>query len=356
MSLVMNKCLLFTAVLLIAGFSGTPYCRSSNTPEPLEKASGRKVLALKPSISLRDTRSVKDKVKMFEEFSNPSVTSPPPLNPRDRKQEEQSKTSSPGHVKKISRFFQRKKSKDQLPIITREQDKPSSKGSSSSAIIISSSPKSPRNLYNRVTRSRTGGSLEELPKVKVQKKLKKEKGSGSKPPKDFELSAPSVNLELTKQHTLDPKNIEKDWEARIKYFNMVNKTIEEHIKSGTINPADEKYAYVLKGDLVELGEMYVKGMSYLQGKHSLRKQDPMTVASHIQNMGNLLTTVGSEIYWVTGTGSLTIYELKLFETKLADAKKKQEAISAGEDEQENLSKICITHPSPNRKRAHTTKD
>jgi hypothetical protein len=74
------------------------------------------------------------------------------------------------------------------------------------------------------------------------------------------------------------------------------------------------------------------------------------------SMGNLLKTVGSEIYWVTGTGSLTIDELKLFESKLDDAKRKQGAINEGKDKQGTLSKIYITHPSPNRKQARTTKE
>jgi hypothetical protein len=354
MSIVMKNFLL-PIIVLVYGILGSCYSLASNTLDPLEKESGRKVIPLKSSISLRDTRSVKDKVKMFEEFSNSSSPKRLPLKLCEQKQAESLRISSPGHVKKISKFFQRKKSKEQLLLISQGQTTFSSSGSSPSSMFFSPSPKSPRNLYNRLVRSRTGtqDSLEELSKEASRKGKKQEKGSRSRSPKDFELSAPRVNVALTKQHTLNPENIEKDWEDRIKYFTMVKKTIEEHIKTGTINQTDEKYAYVLKGDLEQLEEMYVKGMGYLQGKHSLRKQDPMMVASHIQNMGNLLKTVGSEIYWVTGTGSLTIYELKLFETKLEDAKKRQADVNG--EELSSFSKICITHPSPTRRRAYTTK-
>ncbi|WP_032113969.1 hypothetical protein [Candidatus Paracaedibacter symbiosus] len=344
----MKKFLLLTTVLLIAEVS-TPVYSSDFDKEQIPS----KPSILTPSISLRDTRSVKEKIKMFEEFSNDSSTKILPLGNLGHTQEEQRKITSTGHVSKIKRFFQRNKSREQLPIISQEPKKLSS--TSSSIIISSTSPKSPRNLYNRLLKNNINmsKSLEELPKEEGLKSKKREKGSRSKTSQNFELSSPSVNITLTKQHTLNPENIEKDWEDRIKYFNMVKKTIEEHKKTGTIKQADEKYVYVLKGDLDELETMYVKGMSYLQGKHSLRKQDPMMVASHIQNMGNLLTTIGLEIYWVTGTGSLTIHQLALFETKLNDAKKKQEIMKSGGDEQDSLSKICITHPSPNRRRAHT---
>jgi hypothetical protein len=349
----MKKILLSTTVLLISYIGDVSYSFANDEPLSREEAS-IKVSRLQRSVSLPNTRSVKAKVEMFEKFSKESGGSH--LSKLDSMPEERPKTSSTGYVNKITRFFQRNKSKEQLCVILPENKKLYSKKSEASLLNSTPSSTSPRSLYNRLMKPRlnTQESLEELSQGEPKSK-KKEKGSRSKPPKNFEVSAPSINTLLTKQHTLNLEDIEGDWNDRIKHFDMVKKTIEEHIKTGTISQIDEKYVYVLKGDLEELEKMYIKGMKYLQGENSLRKQDPMTVASHIQNMGNLLTTIGLEIYWVTGSGSLTLHQLTLFETKLKDAKSKQETKITVEEGQEDLSKICITHPSPQRRRAHTTK-
>ncbi|AIK96894.1 hypothetical protein [Candidatus Odyssella acanthamoebae] len=340
-------------VLLMVAICGAPYSFAFEEPA----TSTSKASRLQHSVSLRDTRSdrsVQAKVEMFEKFSKESIGSH--LSKLDSMPEERTKTSSTGYVNKITRFFQRNKSKEQLRVILPENKKLSSNVSSSS-LINASSPKSSHNQYNLSVKNQINlqETLEKLPKKEESKSKKKEKGSRSKSPKNFELSAPSINTLLTKQHMLNTENIEKDWDDRIRYFKIVKRTIKEHIKTGTINPTDEKYLYVLKGDLEELKTMHIKGLNYLKGENSLRRHDPMALASHIQSMGALLKDVGLEIFWVTGSGSLTIHQLTLFETKLKDAKSKQEAITAMGEEQETLSKICITHPSPQRRRAHTAK-
>ncbi|AIL13889.1 hypothetical protein IM40_11125 (plasmid) [Candidatus Paracaedimonas acanthamoebae] len=292
-------------------------------------------------------RSVREKVRMFEEIN--SIPTSSLSKSSEPQKSNETISSSPGHVRKISKIFQRSKSMEQLPKVSRIQKSSPSTGASASAIIPSPSPKSPRNLF-RLLRSRE--SVEDLPNNKINKSQKGSKGSRSKSAKNTEISAPSINTVLTKQHNLSPETIEKDWEDRIRYFNMVKRTIEEHISSGTINEENEKYNLVLKGDLAQLEEMYIRGMSYLHGKHSIRRHDPMMVASHLQNMKNLLDIVGSEIYWVAGEGKLTISQLTLFETKLLDAKQKSSIVNKSSETPELL-QTCITHPS--RKRAHTTK-
>lgn len=325
----------FTLLLLISNFLAG-YCALASK---IEEETGSVVHARK--------KSVRDQVKMFEELNS----IPTSLLSKSSEPQKSNETisSSPGHVRKISKIFQRSKSVEQLPKISRIQKSSPRTGESASAIISSASPKSPRNLF-RLLRSRE--SAEELPNNKINKSQKGSKGSRSKSAKDAEISAPSINTVLTKQHNVSPESIEKDWDDRIKYLDMVKRIIEEHIRSGTINEEDEKYTLVLKGDLAQLEGMYIKGMSYLSGKDSLREHDPMMVATHLQNMKNLLDLVSLQIYWVAGEGKLTISQLTLFETKLLDAKQKSSIVNKN-SETPALPQTCITHPG--RKRAYTTK-
>ena len=321
-------------LLLISKFLAVYGALASNLGDETE----RKV----PALNRINNRSVRDKVRMFEELTSP------PSKSLDSQELNKTILSSPGHVRKISKFFQRSKSAEQL---TKVQKDSSKTGSSVSAIIPSPSPKSPRNLF-RLIKSRE--PAESPLNNKINKSQKGSKGSRPKPSKNVEVSAPSINTALTKQHGLNPESIEKDWEDRIRYLDMVKKTIEEHIKSGTINPEDEKYELVLKGDIAQLEEMYIKGMGYLHGKNSIRKHDPMMIASHLQNMKNLLDIVGAEIYWVAGEGKLTLSQLTLFETKLLDAREKTSFVNKSSETLESPRTTCVTRP--NRTRRHTTQD
>ncbi len=318
--------------------------------EPVSPAG--KPSRLPHSTSLRDTRSVKDRIRIFEEFSGQSRFKAD-HSKISSAEEKKVVPSSPGRVNKIKGFFQRKRSEEKLLKVLQEPKKDSSPplGSSRSS---SSSPQSPSNPYKwGKSRINTSKSLEEIPKEKPKSK-KKEKGSRSKLPKNFELSAPTVNPLLTKQHMLNSENIEKDWEDRIKSFNDLKEKIQEYIKKGIISETDERYIYVLKGDIKQFEDMYIEGMHYIKGKNSLRKQDPLE-ASYIQTMGRWLIEMESVLGWVAGSTDFTSHQLALFNAKLEDAKSKQAGLTSLGEGQENLSKICITHPSLTRRRAHTAK-
>jgi hypothetical protein len=167
------------------------------------------------------------------------------------------------------------------------------------------------------------------------------------------VSAPSINEAATRQHIFALASIEQKLSENIRRFEMVDKTIQCHLeikpnKKPTIDPTDEKYLYVLQGDLRQLQEMYVKGLSYLKGEETLKRYDTPEklqrlaeeIANQIRNMANLLEIVGKEIFWVTGTGTLTLAEISLFEKKLADAK---QHLTGGRIETAGLPRI--THPA-----------
>ncbi|MBW8309977.1 MAG: hypothetical protein K0M45_10170 [Candidatus Paracaedibacteraceae bacterium] len=350
----MKKILLSVPITVLWAVNLGVSCCSFASEEPALPVG--KPPRLQQSTSLRDTRSVRDRIKIFEEFSDQSHPKALNFSKICSAEEKKVELSSTGQVSKIRRFFQlpRKKSEEKSPKILQEPKKNSSQALGTS-ISSSSSPRSARNLYKwGKPRINTSKSLEEIPKEKPKSK-KKEKGSRSKPLKNFEVSRPTVNPLLTKQHTFNLENIEKDWEDRIENFNNFKEKVQEHIKKGAISETDERYLYVLKGDLEEFETMYIKGMHYVKGKNSLRKQDPLLGASHIQTMGKWFKEIELEFDWVRRAGGLTPSYLDLFETKLKDAKSKQKVLTSLGEGQENLSKICITHPSPTRRRAHTAK-
>lgn len=330
----MKRILLFPLIVTLPTFYilASPKTLACDAGESIENTS--RWAPLKSS-SFRCESSVKGKVKIFEAL----ITASSSDTPAPQKVREQDKISSPGHVKKISHFF-RSKSAGQLPKISHESKKPLGKKPSSTEALASPLPKSSPRLQ-RWVKSFTGLQKSHSEKSKGSfinfKKRHKCKHS-----ENVELSSPTVNKTLTKQRFLNLESIEEDLKQKINSFDMVDDIINAHLERGTIDETCDKYTYVLKGDFEQLKDMHIKGLHYLRGQHSLKKkehEDPMGIASHIQNMGGLLKTVGDEILWVTGN-----LESPLFETKLEDAKRK--AVKAIKSEEEDSPPIIrVTHPS-----------